>query len=289
MKSTQELVFDLLEESGTNWRALKEPTYNADGYPSNHYGIYRSDNNAAIGNAGERYTVVQNAELATHLVETAGGRVSSFKGGLFRGGGRVFYQGKLDDVEVGPDTVKRYLTALNSHDGSSSIGFGSSNTVISCQNTFYRALQDLEKTRHTSTASERLETIAKKVALTLNADEAMIDNFKRMADTPLSQKVKQMVVADLFNLKVEDLHTQASDINPVKLKAMAEFGEAMASELATKGETLWGLFNAVTYKTNHLDAKQEKALESLMLGAGFRKNNKAYSTIVASLPKTYAL
>jgi hypothetical protein len=41
---------------------------------------------------------------------------------------------------IGRSEVKRWLTCLNSHDGSTSVGFGSSNTVVVCQNTFFRAL-----------------------------------------------------------------------------------------------------------------------------------------------------
>lgn len=280
-------VFDLLESSGTNWTAEKKPTFDAEGFPSEHYGVFRSDDRRAIGAVGERYTVLQNAELATTIIEAGDGFISDIRGGLFKNGKKVYYQGSMDDEHVGNDTIKRNLVALNSHDGSSSIGFGFSNTVISCQNTFYKAMKDIESFRHTASASERLEIAREEIKRTLQEETTLIDNYKRMADRPIGEKVKQQIVADLFNISVGDLAKSADDFSPAKVKSMTLFGKIFQQETAQKGNTLWGLFNAVTYKTNHLDAKENKSLEYVMLGAGNTKNLRAYNTIVASLPKLY--
>lgn len=291
--STQEQVFELLMQSGTNWTAEKRPTFDAMGNPSEYYGIFRKDTNKPIGAVGEGYVVMQNAELAEHVVEASRGVITDFTGGTFKGGKRIFYQGKLQEEFVGNDTVKRNITAMNSHDGSSSIGFGFANTVISCQNTFYRAMKEIQKFRHTATASERLELVRIEIQAALTAENEVIDNYKRMADTPVKLDTQKKVIAQLFNLEVEDLMKDADTVSPAKQNQMTLFAKIMQQEMAQKGETLWGLFNAVTYKTNHIDTKsgnkQKDVLEYVMVGAGADKNKKAYNTIVKSLPKMYSL
>lgn len=44
------------------------------------------------------------------------------------------------------------------------------------------------------------------------------------------------------------------------LGKMSYNSEILESELNSHGQTLWGLFNAVTWKTNHQDAKDGKGL-----------------------------
>ena len=154
-----ERVFETLQSTGTNWTVRKEPLIalnaNDDGVvelPTNSYGIFRSDNNGWLGTVGERYELMQNHELADIVVgiqEQFGGKLS---GGSLQDGRKIFYQISLADEHVNQDTLKRFITCLNSHDGSSSIGFGSTNTVVSCSNTFHMTMKELSKFRHTTTA-----------------------------------------------------------------------------------------------------------------------------------------
>jgi hypothetical protein len=102
----------------------------------------------------------------------------------------------------------------------------------------------------------------------------------------MSSSVAKKVIADLFNFPEEDFDKDVKDFSARKIKDISKFKEILESELNSHGQTLWGLFNAVTWKTNHQDAKQDKSLENVMVGAGYSKNLKAYNTIVDSLPKT---
>lgn len=272
-------TFDLLEQTKTNWTVNKLPLISQEGLSTESYGIFRNDTNLWLGTVGKQYEPVQNFEIAETLIATTDELSNSHRGGLLHNGKKVFYQTEIDPVIVDRDEVKRYLTILNSHDGSSSIGFGFSNTVVVCQNTFYKVMKDVQKFRHTTTAKERLEIAKKQVREILLAENDVIETYVKLAETKVSTKAIKLIIADLFDLKEDDFQNPTKDYSTRKVNDMTAFGEVLNAEFASHGETLWGLFNAVTWKTNHVDAKRNNQLENVMVGAGYRKNNSAFKIL----------
>jgi hypothetical protein len=207
-----------------------------------------------------------------------------FRGGELYGGKKVYYQAQLLDTQIANDTIKRYITGLNSHDGSSSIGFGFTNTVVVCQNTFYMAMKEVNRFRHSASAQQRVELAREEIRRVLKAESSLMDNYKRMADTKINTAVTKKVIADLFKFSEEDFDKETKDFSTKKVNDIAKFSKILESELNSHGQTLWGLFNAVTWKTNHQDVKEDKGLENVMVGSGYRKNLNAYNIIVDALP-----
>lgn len=275
----QNQTFELLEQTATNWTVNKLPLVSQDGLTTESFGIFRNDNNLWLGTIGKQYEPIQNFEIAETLIATTDEISDSHIGGLLNNGKKVFYQTEIDPVVIDRDEVKRYLTILNSHDGSSSIGFGFSNTVVVCQNTFYKAMKDVQKFRHTTSAKERLEIARKQVREILLAENDVIETYKRMADKKVTNNAIKMVVADLFDFKPEDFENPVDDFSTRKVNDIAKFKEIMDVEFASHGETLWGLFNAVTWKTNHVDSKRSSQLENVMIGSGYKKNNSAFKIL----------
>jgi phage/plasmid-like protein (TIGR03299 family) len=277
-------TFDLLTDTKTNWGVTKKPLTCPDGYPTESFGIYRNDNNKWLGTVGKTYEMMQNATLAENIIEASMDISEKFRGGELYGGKKVYYQAQLQDTHIANDTIKRYVTGLNSHDGSSSIGFGFTNTVVVCQNTFYMAMKEVNRFRHSASAHQRVELAREEIRRTLKAESGLMENYKRMADTKISTAVTKKVIADLFKFAEEDFDKDTKDFSTKKVNEIAKFSEILESELNSHGQTLWGLFNAVTWKTNHQDVKDGKGLENVMIGSGYRKNLNAYNIIVDSLP-----
>ena len=280
--TTQEKVFATLQNTGTNWTVSKEPltaTKITDNgiiqLPTETFGIFRSDNNGWLGSVGNRYEAMQNHELADTIVgiqDRFGGKI---RGGTIQDGKKIYYQLSLADQQVGTDTLKRFITCLNSHDGSSSIGFGSTNTVVSCSNMFHRAMRDLSKFRHTASASERLALAVTEFKNAMDADEALMDRFKRFTEVELDPTILERVMSNIFNV---DMQAKQSKTSTRKINQIATFEQALTKETSEKGSTLWGLFNAVTYYTNHLE-KGKADEHHLMFGSGYKKNLKAFNII----------
>jgi phage/plasmid-like protein (TIGR03299 family) len=281
-------TFELLTDTKTNWGVTKKPLTCLDGFPTESFGIYRNDNNKWLGTVGKTYEMMQNATLAENIIEASMDISEKFRGGELYGGKKVYYQAQLQDTHIANDTIKRYVTGLNSHDGSSSIGFGFTNTVVVCQNTFYMAMKEVNRFRHSASAHQRVELAREEIRRTLKAESSLMDNYKRMADTKISTAVTKRVIADLFKFAEEDFDKETKDFSTKKINDISKFKEILDSELSSHGQTLWGLFNAVTWKTNHQDVKEGKGLENVMIGTGYKKNLNAYNIIVDSLPTLVA-
>jgi phage/plasmid-like protein (TIGR03299 family) len=269
-------TLELLEQTSTNWTVNKLPLITENGFATESFGMFRNDNNLWLGTIGKQYEPIQNFEVVETLIATTEDISTSHNGGMLNNGKKVFYQTEIDPVIIDRDEVKRYLTILNSHDGSSSIGFGFSNTVVICQNTFYKAMKEVQKFRHTTSAKERLEIARKQVRELLLAENEVMDTFKRMSEVKVSNKAIKLVVADLFDFKPEDFDNPVEDFSTRKINDIGRFKEIMDAEFNSHGATLWGLFNAVTWKTNHVDSKRNNQLENVMVGSGYRKNNNAF-------------
>lgn len=272
-------TLELLEQTATNWTVNKLPLVTQDGLPTESFGMFRNDNNLWLGTIGKQYEPIQNFEIVETLIATTEEISEKHKGGMLFNGKKVYYQSEIDPIQVANDEVKRYVTILNSHDGSSSLGFGFSNTVVVCQNTFYKAMKDVQRFRHTTSARERIEIARKQVREILLAENEVMETYQRMADKKISNNAIKMVVADLFDFKPEDFENPVEDFSTRKVNDIAKFKAIMDSEFASHGETLWGLFNAVTWKTNHADTKRNNQIENVMVGSGYKKNNSAFKIL----------
>lgn len=276
-----EKIFDLLENANLNWEVNKEPLFAFDGTPTNTYGVFKKTERTHLGSVGEKYEVYQNWQLAEALLiasEEVG--VTFEQGGSLKNGRKVFLQAKLDDDYIGKSDIKRYITAMNSHDGSSSVGLGSSNIVVVCQNTFHKAMKEVTKVRHTSSAPERIKALALQLNKIIRADELLMNNFKVMADTPLKDAMIERVIRKVFEV---DANTRTKDISTIKKNQIESFARALDTEIKLEGANVWGLFNAVTRYTNHISAPSKGKDEYLMVGGGFKMSNMTYDTLADML------
>ena len=289
-----EKTMNLLESTGLNWEVKKEQFSHPSGLTTPFYGIFRYDQHAntpsqCLGSVKERYTPFQNWELADTIVRaTEGIGITTNRGGQLNNGNKVYLQAQLPDEYVGKSDIKRWVTVLNSHDGSSSIGFGSTNTVVVCQNTFHRAFKETDKFRHTASAKERIEIAIRQFQDTINADKNLFDSFKRMAELKPDESLVQAVINKMF--KVDVVKNSQEDISTRRMNQIQSFAQAYNIERDLEGDNVWGLFNAVTRYTNHMAAPSEQARKTnyLMTGGGYDINNTAYDTIMGWLEERTA-
>lgn len=278
--TTFEKTFSILEQTGTNWSVEKLPLVTKCGKKTGSYGIFRSDNGTWLSTFRESYEPMQNSTLVELLVqatEIVGLEITN--GGLLRNGGRVYYQMQLPDKFVGKSNVKRNLTALNSHDGSSCIGFGSTNTVVICNNTFNRAHREIEKVKHTINSLERVKMLADNLKTTLISDQKMFMNFEAMAAQPIRDEMVEKLIRKLFET---DSSEKLSNLSTRKKHQIETFAESLDTEIKLEGRTVWGLFNAVTRYTNHEAAPkdEDKKTDYLIYGTGAKLNNLAYNELI---------
>ena len=289
-----EKTMNLLEQTGLNWEVKKEKLFHESGIQTDFYGIFRYDHGnehlptTCFGAVKDRYRVFQNWELADTIVRaTEGIGINTNRGGELDHGKKVYLQAELPDEFVGKSGVKRWVTVLNSHDGSSSISFGSTNTVVACSNTFYRAFKDTDKFRHTASSKERIEVAIRQFQETIKEDEKMFETFKRMSETAPHETIVEAVINKMFNLDIKN--TAAADVSTRRKNQIQQFAQAYSIERDLEGDTIWGLFNAVTRYTNHMAVPNKANKDSyLMTGTGRDINNMAFDTIVKWLDERTA-
>ncbi len=272
-----EKTFEVLQNTELNWNVIKKPLFTEDGLTTESNGLFRSDNNKWLGTVGNQYEVYQNSDLVETIVEASSEISNEIKGGYLKQGKKVFLQIALPDSYVANDTVKRYITALNSHDGTSSIAFGSTNTVVVCQNSFYRAHKKLSKIRHTMTAKQKVSSTKNKLIESLSLDNELITSYERMTDFNIDKPIFAETIHNLFK---EDVNVKEKEISTRKKNQMKEFNNVLDKELESHGKSLWGLFNAVTYYTNHIKPKKSEKDEYIMVGEGARLNLMTYESIL---------
>jgi len=281
-----EKTMGLLIETGLNWEIKKEQFTHPTGLITDHYGIFRYDHGSdtptsCLGSVKGRYTELSNFDLADTIVKaTASLNIDTNRGGELQGGRKVFLQAQLPDEYVGKSGVKRWVTVLNSHDGSSSISFGSTNTVVICENTFHAAHKEGSKFRHTASSKERIDQAILDFRQTIQADEKLFKTFHIMAEKKPNEHVVKMVIDAMFGKDITK--STAQEISTRRKNQIKQFADAYDIERQLEGDTVWGLFNAVTRYTNHMASTTDRD-QFLMTGTGAQINNNSYSAIMAWL------
>lgn len=296
----EQIVFEVLEQTGLNWTVEKRPLNfnNPDGSVGevpDAFATVRKDTNLPLGVVGNKYKILQNFE-AVETVYDAGdkvfdanagfnhpwnnsetlGSVGNIAGGSLKGGTAIFVQMELPETYIGKSGVKRYITATNKHDGSASLGFGTANQVICCENTFAIANKELSKIRHTESMTQRVDDAVIALRKILQFEEKQLDIFEKASKVQFGNAHVRQVMETLFGKdKLDNPNASTKLKNQVK-----EFALDVDTSVVEQGETLWALFNAVTRYTNHSRKTKDKDY-SLMFGTDAQINQKAYQLMEA--------
>jgi len=284
-----EKTLDLLESTKTNFTVEKRQLFSlatdtdAAQRATESFGLFRTDTNKWLGTVGKQYTPFQNSVLAEtlHLASEKVG-LNFTRGGELNGGKKIYYQAEMKPDYIGNSEVKRYITALNSHDGTTCIGFGSSSTVVICQNTFFRAMKEVNKFRHSADAQQRIENAIKDMNSAIFGDNEIMKRFHRMAETPFSMPAFNAVMQTLFDVTSE---TDMSKVSTRKKNQIEAFSRDLNTEIQDEGKTVWGLFNAVTRYLNHTATLPEEKENFLLAGGGQRLSNLCFDELLKQIER----
>jgi len=266
----------ILEETRLNWKVIPIGVRTDSVYDNPVSGILipdsvammRADTKICLGIHKSGYVPYQNDDLLELLFKVSnqtGLRLHS--GGYFGNGEKVFIQLKSDDHNLpGGDRVEGNISAINSFDGKTALSFGTSNTTISCMNTFWLAYRSLQtKIRHTAKMEYRIEEILKQVDALLVEEKENFKKIDRLIDVRMTSVAKELVTKMLFNLerdsKLADIELSTNMKNKIE-----NFNADLALEMSQKGDNLWGLFSGVTRYTTHTMKKGQDNTEGKLFG-----------------------
>ena len=222
---------------------------------SPYYGLLNSNSGNFINTVKEGYTVSQNAEVVELVLRgmQGFGELSVSKAGSINDGRKVYIQLAIEGMsKVGNDSIKRYVTIIDSNDGSTGLGVGIGDLTMSCQNqffSFYRSGQ--AKMRHTASLETRLIEIPSLISLALDNSLRQIDMYNDFVKVGVSDKnVNDMVKFQVGISKLSSVGDIADASGKVS-NAMEKLYEMIRVEVAQKGKNVLGLHSGVTRWTTH--------------------------------------
>lgn len=274
----------ILSDTGLNWDVRKEDLISKpSGLETPNAGVFRSDTNKWIGTTSKRYVLYQNHELANTIIEAASQfNLEVVEGGELDGGQRVFLQLELPMETIGKTDVKRYVTAMNSHNAKGSVAFGSTNNILSYNVRFFRVFSQLDKFRHCSSVSEKVRVAVNQLFKTISQDKAMMDSFRMMAGVKLQDDLLQSVMESCFRI---DPAKDQSDLSPRQLNRINNITDSVRATVRQEEGSVWGLFAGILNYTKNSVPKNRKEQDYVMSGAGYKTNLRAYETITNWLSK----
>lgn len=242
---------EVLDVCQLNWKVREEYLTTESGLliPEKK-AIIRDDTNNVLGVVGKNYCPYQNEELAELLfVISQSTGLEVHTGGFFGEGEKVYFQIKSDDLDLGGDTVKGYLSGFNSFDGSKNLAFGNTNVTVSCLNTFHAGYREVDsKVRHTMNMKPKIEEILKRIGVLCKEEENIFKQIKMLANTPIKGNIKQELTDILFAITPEE---KIKGLSTRKENMVKDFDSVWKTEIDQKGANQWGAFSAVTRWTSH--------------------------------------
>jgi hypothetical protein len=250
--------------------------------------IMRDDNNSILSVVHHSYQPFTNREFED-IINIVGDNVNSDSVNLkeIEGGKRLIAQVKLPKgFKIGGDKVEQYFNIINGHDGKTGIKFGFGNTVLSCKNQFHTFLRGDAMRNHRVSIRhngkmmdyivewldyiDKLRDESRKLEEVYNLlDEEFLYNTEMMAKS-FSQKLLGVDVS----VSKEDWIDNGWGESPIAYDNAKLLYDSILRETSAKGESLWGVFNGVTWYTNHEMTARDRD-KSLMFGKGRKLNEQA--------------
>lgn len=274
-------VNEILVAHNLDFRIEKEQLLSATGKPTPFFGLFNDKTGECINSVKEGYTVSQNDEVVELVLEgmQGFGELSVSKAGALNGGRKVFIQLAIDGMSlVGDERIKRYVTVIDSNDGSTGLSVGIGELVMSCQNQFFKFYKSGQsKLRHTASLTQRIKEIPHLIEMALAESLKLTETYKQFQSTPVTKALADEMVKYILGFdKTMSVKTE-SELSTRSLNAMESLYGHITKETNQKGMNLFGLFSGVTSWTTHEKSaprRENGREESIMTGTNYRTNEQ---------------
>jgi phage/plasmid-like protein (TIGR03299 family) len=213
--------------------------------------LVRDDNFDQVGVVGNRYEIVQNSVI-TGLVQplVSEGLLEIVNQGYLGTGSKVFIQAELNqEYEIAGETHKAMLTLMNSHDGTSPLAAGITDTRVICQNTFAMAMEDMStRLQHKLGINEQ----ALKITETL---DFVNDRMRKFAEAATVLKSTKATVGQVDQIILSAYGKKENET----VRNRDEIVNRFFAGAGNDGATLWDAFNALTDFNTHASGKTAEA------------------------------
>ena len=284
-------VNEILEKNGLDFTIEKHPLTGKNETGSElitpYFGLFNSKTGSCINTCKAGYTVSQNAEVVEMIlrgIEKFGSKLEVVKAGSINEGRRVYLQLAIAGTEKigGFDEITRYITVIDSNDGSTGLSVGIGDKVMHCQNQFFKFYKEGNaKFRHTATLPQKIASIPYLIQTALSQSMQQISIYNKFVSTKLTKNLADKMVKEVLGYdRVLTSPDEIAKMSKRSFHMMNTLYNNIEHEFNEVGENLWGLFNGVTRYTTHemKGTKRENGKEeSLIVGAGYKKAMKGFN------------
>jgi hypothetical protein len=281
MSEVKNKVNEILVAHNLDFRIEKEMLLSTSGKPTPYYGLFNDKSGECLNTVKESYTVSQNDEVVELVLNgmQGFGELSVSKAGALNGGRKVFIQLGIDGMSlVGDERIKRYVTIIDSNDGSTGLSVGIGETVMSCSNQFFKFYKSGQsKLRHTASLTQRIKEIPYLIEQALLESLKLTETYKQFQSTPITKALADEMVKHILGFdRLMSIKTE-SELSTRSLNAMDTLYNHITKETNQKGMNMFGLFSGVTSWTTHEKSEPRRENgreESMMTGTNYRTNEQ---------------
>jgi hypothetical protein len=293
-----EQVNEVLTNYGLDFRIEKLPLVvnrlTEDGVQeieSPYFGLLNTKSGEIINSVKDSYHVTQNEDIVKLALLGARnfGELSVQKAGAINGGRRVFIQFKIEgESRFNDEIINRYVTLIDSNDGTTGLGIGVGSKVMSCQNQFFKFYKDsLMRAKHTSKIEEKLKEIPMLIKSALQHSLNEVEIYKKWATIKIDERLKNQLVNTLLNVDKSMSAAELSEASTRSKNMMDDLYAHITTETNQKGANVFGLMSGVTsWTTRQIESKEGKkrdnwGVETLTGGNIYNYNNNAFDFLTA--------
>jgi phage/plasmid-like protein (TIGR03299 family) len=248
----------------------------------------RTDTMQPLSNGGlsEGFKPIQNYEAFRVIPELANVvDLEMVKGNIWGNGAGVYAQISLGDMIIGNnnDKVGKYLSVINSHDGSQSMRVLITPYRFFCKNQIAPAIAHADVStmisiRHTISASERIEQMISSMRIVNGIFEDTEEVYNQLLTRKVTIDHVDEVVRKLFPLAPE-AGVRTVNNHKRQVEAVANrFQNADGGRV--ERDTAWNLYNAVQGTFQHDGRNTASKDKSILVGAIADKSATALSTVL---------
>lgn len=283
MSVVKNKVNEILVAHNLDFRIEKEQLLSATGKPTPFYGLFNNKTGECINSVKEGYTVSQNDEVVELVLEgmQGFGELSVSKAGALNGGRKVFIQLGIEGMSlVGEERIKRYVTIIDSNDGSTGLSVGIGELVMSCQNQFFKFYKSGQsKLRHTASLTQRIKELPYLIEMALSESLKLTETYKQFQSTPVTRALADEMVKYILGFDKNMSIKADSELSTRSRNAMETLYNHIEKETNQKGLNMFGLFSGVTSWTTHEKSaprRENGREESIMTGTNYRTNEQGF-------------
>jgi hypothetical protein len=285
----KEEVQGILEANDLDFNISKIPFVYSE-HPNDNtkfFGLRNDKTGETLNTVKEGYSVTQNSQIVEAVVRGVDGygdKLKVYNAGSLHGGRRVYIQLEVEGIaQVGKDSVKKYITIIDSNDGSTGLSVGIGTKTMSCSNQFFQFYRSgVLKMRHTTSLDIKVKELPQLIQLALESGTDLIKKFQEWESTPIKEGMVDDLVNHLIGIDRRSTKLEVEGVSAKRRRAMDVLYGHIKTEVEDKGANLWGLHSGVTYWTTHSKQHPRRLnghMESLMTGTNYKTADAAMEFI----------